>query len=150
MGFFDGKILDEFKLDKDRFEAAVGLGASHYDVRKMFCLGLLAWNGEDTYGLNIDEWTDAKGDKCKHLEKLLDKWCLETYHVPYDTAYALIQQHTITKFEELMVDLGIRGNPSAIAIANEVIRKKENSGVVQINFVNALPLETEEDKEDGD
>ena len=47
-----------------------------------------------------------------------------------------------------MVELGIRGNPSAIAIMNEVIRKKENASVSQVVFVNQMPLETEADKED--
>ena len=49
-----------------------------------------------------------------------------------------------------MVDLGIRGNPSAIAIANEVIRKKENSSIVTINYVNQLPLEDEDSKADDE
>ena len=49
-----------------------------------------------------------------------------------------------------MLDLGIRGNPSAIAIMNEVIRKKENNSIVTINYVNQLPLEGEESKADDD
>ena len=147
MSFFTGKLLDEFSLTKEKFETVVGLGSSHAEVRTIFCLGLLAWNGEDTYGLHVDEYLK---ENCKHIEQLLDKWCLEIYHIPYATVYHLLQEMTVKHFEDLMIDLGIRGNPSAIAIANEVIRKKENNGIVQINFVNSLPLETEKDKEDDD
>lgn len=152
MGFFDGSLLDEInEITKDKFETVVGLGASHHEVRVHFCLGLLIWSGEDIYGLDLDEWTkDPKGEKCKKLERLLDKWCLEQYRVPYMTAYHLIQERTIKKFENLMVDLGIRGNPSAIAIANEVIRKKEASSIVTINYVNQLPLEGEDSKKDDE
>ena len=85
---------------------------------------------------------------CKHIEVLLDKWCLENYHLPYNTVYSLLQETAITNFEDMMVGLGIRGHVSALGIANEIIRKKENSGVVVVNFVNSLPAETESDKED--
>lgn len=151
MGFFDGSLLNEInQITKESFETVVGLGASHHEVRVHFCLGLLIWAGEDIYGLDLDEWTNPKGEKCKKLERLLDKWCLEQYHVPYMTAYHLIQEKTVKKFENLMVDLGIRGNPSAIAIANEVIRKKESSGLVQITYVNQLPPEGEDSKLDDE
>lgn len=143
--FFKGDLLDEFALNKEKFETVVGLGSSHNEVRMMFCLGLLAWNGEDTYGLDVKEYLDKN---CQHIESLLDKWCLENYRIPYNSVYGLIQQSTVKHFEDLMLELGVRGNPSAIAIANEVVRKKENSGVVVVNFVNSLPAETESDKED--
>ena len=35
-------------------------------------------------------------------------------------------------------------------MTNEVIRKKENNSVVQIQFINSIPLETEEDKENDE
>lgn len=146
--FFNGSLLDEYTLTKEKFETVVGLGSSHQQVKLIFCLGLLTWAGEDTYGIDVDEY--LSGEKMKHLDKILDRWCLETYRIPYNSVYHLIQEHAIKHFEDLMVELGVRGNPSAIAIANEVIRKKENSSIVTINYVNQLPLEGEESKEDDD
>lgn len=144
--FFNGSLLDEYALTKEKFETVIGLGASHAEVRRIFCLGALRYNGEETRGIDVVEY--CTGETGKHIEKILDNWCLEKYQIPYASVYMLIQETTVKHFEDLMLELGIRGNPTAIAIANEVIRKKENNGVVQINFVNNLAPETEEDKED--
>ena len=81
--------------------------------------------------------------------KDLDEWVRDNYNgMPFDTAYELIQTMTCKKFEEAMLEIGLRGNSSAISIMNEVIRKKEDSGIVKVVFENNLPLESEEDKED--
>ena len=147
--FFNGSLLDEYALSKSRFEGVVGLGASKAEVCRMFCLGLLQWAGEDTYGLDVIEY--CSGETGKHVLKLLDDWCRENYFgMPFASVYELIQTTTVKKFEDAMLELGVRGNPSAIAIMNEVIRKKENNGIVQVNFVNSLPPETEADKENDD
>ena len=143
--FFKGNLLDEFALNKEKFETVVGLGSSHNEVRMMFCLGLLVWNGEDIYGLDVQEYLEKN---CKHIESLIDKWCLQEYRLPYNTVYALLQERAITEFEDMMVGLGIRGHVSALAIANEIIRKKESSSVVTVNFVNTLAPESEAEKED--
>lgn len=142
-----GNLLDNFDINKEKFETAVSLGKSHHQIRTLFCLGLLLWNGEDVYGLDVEEYLK---ENCKHIEKLLDKWCLQEYHLPYKTVYPLIQETAVANFEDMMVSLGIRGHVTALGIANEIIRKKENSGVVVVNFVNQLPPESEEDKEDDD
>ena len=140
-----GNLLDNFEINKEKFETAVSLGKSHHQIRTLFCLGLLIWNGEDIYGLDVGEYLEKN---CKHIEGLLDKWCLENYRLPYNTVYSLLQEQAIANFEDLMVGLGIRGHVSALGIANEIIRKKENTGVVTVNFVNALPPESEAEKED--
>lgn len=148
--FFDGKLLDEYSLiNRDKFEMVIGLGSSKAEVRRMFCLGVLNWAGKlssiDMSTFDLE--TYCTGNTGKEIDYLLDRWCIEEYHLPYNTVYDLIQTMTCKKFEDAMTELGIRGNPSAIAIANEVIRKKESNGIVQINFVNNMPLESEEDKE---
>lgn len=140
-----GNLLESFEINKEKFETAVSLGKSHHQIRTLFCLGLLIWNNEDVYGLDVEEYLEKN---CKHIEALLDKWCLEQYRLPYNTVYSLLQETAITNFEDMMVSLGIRGHVTALGIANEIIRKKENSGVVTINFVNSLPSESESDKED--
>ena len=140
-----GNLLDSFDITKEKFETAVSLGKSHHQIRTLFCLGLLVWNGEDVYGLDIQEYLEKN---CKHIEALIDKWCLEQYHLPYNTVYSLLQETAIAEFEDLMVGLGVRGHVSALGIANEIIRKKENSSIVTVNFVNSLPLEPETEKED--
>lgn len=129
--FFDGSLLDEFALTKEKFETVVGLGSPKAEVLKIFSIAL----SPETYGEGA-------------TMAMLDKWCLENYNLPFGTVYDLLQSVTVKKFEDCMLELGLRGNPSAIGIMNEVIRKKESNGVVQVNFVNSLPLESEEDKED--
>lgn len=128
--FFKGNLLDEFALTKEKFETVVGLGTAKAEVLKMFSVSL----SPESYGENA-------------TYGMLDAWCQANYNMPFGTVYDLIQSMTVKKFEDSMLELGLRGNPSAIAIMNEVIRKKESNGIVQVNFVNALPLETEEDKE---
>ena len=129
--FFKGNLLDEYALSKEKFEAVVGLGTPKKEVLKIFSISL----SPETYGEGA-------------TEAMLDKWCQENYKMPFGTVYDLLQSITVKKFEDSMLELGLRGNPSAIAIMNEVIRKKESSGIVTVNFVNTLPPESEEDKED--
>lgn len=129
--FFKGNLLDEYALTKEKFESVVGLGTPKKEVLKIFSVSL----SPETYG---DGATEA----------MLDKWCQENYKMPYGTVYDLLQSITVKKFEDSMLELGLRGNPSAIAIMNEVIRKKESSSLVAVNFVNTLPPESEAEKED--
>lgn len=132
--FFHGSLLDEFALTPEKFEMVVGLGTPKAEVLKMFSISL---SPEDL------------GEGAT-FEKL-DKWVREHYNnVPFNVVYDLLQSMTVKKFEDCMLELGVRGNPSAIAIMNEVIRKKENASVSQVVFVNKMPLETEADKEDDE
>ena len=141
--FFTGSVLDEYALNKDKFEACIGLGRSKAEMRKLFCLGLLAWDKRDIS--NIDALSYAE-QNAKELDYLLDKWSRENYNMPFATVYELIQYAVVTKYEEAMADLAVQGHTKAIDIMEEVIRKKENTNVTTINFINALPEETEDDK----
>ena len=130
--FFNGSLLDECILNKNNFEGYVGLGRSKKEILEVFALSLSP---------------DDLGKSASYA--MLDDWCKKEYGgLGFDHVYALVQAATLKKFEDAMVELGIRGNPSAIAIMNEVIRKKENASVSQVVFVNQMPLETEADKED--
>mgnify|MGYP003294900264 CR=1 FL=1 len=127
--FFSGNLLDECALNKVNFEGAIGLGASKKEVLEMFALSLSP---------------DDLGEGANYA--MLEKWCQENYNgLGFGHVYDLIQAATLKKFKDCMMELGIRGNPSAIAIMNEVIRKKESS-VVEIKFVSDLPREEAEDE----
>ena len=143
--FFNGSLLDGFTLTKAKFEGVIGLGATQAEVRRMFCVPALRYVGKDTNGLDVIDYCATNGNE---IDGILNKWCMENYGLPYNSMYYLIQEMTVKEFEDAMMELGVRGNPSAIAIMNEVVRKKENNGIVQVNFVNSMPLETEDDKED--
>lgn len=145
--FFNGSLLDGYTLTKSKFEGVIGLGATQAEVRRMFCIPALRYAGKDTTGLDVIDYCAANG---KEVDGIINKWCLDNYGLPYTSMYCLIQEMTVKEFENAMMELGVRGNPSAIAIMNEVVRKKENSGIVQVNFVNSMPLETEDDKADDD
>ena len=128
--FFNGSLLDECILNKTNFEGAVSLGSSKKEVLEMFALSLSP---------------ETLGEGASYA--MLDEWCRENYAgLGFDHVYSLLQAATMKKYKDFMLELGIRGNPSAIALMNEVILKKENSGIVQVNFVNNLPLESEDDK----
>ena len=130
--FFNGNLLDECALNKPNFEAQIGLGASKKEVLEMFAISL---SPEDL------------GESATYA--MLDKWCKENYNgLGFGHVYDILQAATLEKFKDCMMELGIRGNPSAIAIMNEVIRKKESS-VVEVKFVNELPLEKENGLENG-
>ena len=134
MSFFDGNLLNECVLNKKNFEGFVGLGHSKKEILQVFALSL---SPEDL------------GESADYAK--LDKWCKDNYDgLGFDQVFNLLQAITLKKFEDCMLDLGIRGNPSAIAIMNEVIRKKENNSIVTINYVNQLPLEGEESKADDE
>ena len=133
MGFFDGNLLNESVLNKKNFEGFVGLGHSKKEILEVFAVSL---SPEDL------------GESADYAK--LDKWCKDNYEMGFDQIYSLLQAITVKKFEDCMLDLGIRGNPSAISIMNEVIRKKESNGLVTINYVNQLPPEGEESKADDD
>lgn len=148
--FKEDSILDGYVLTKQKFETVIGLGGTLAEIRRIFCIPALKWNGEEELAKNLDVIDYCAGEGGKHIEYILDKWCLENYQMPFQTVYELTQTVTVKEFEDSMLELGIRGNPSAIAIMNEVIRKKENSGIVQVNFVNTLPPESESDKEDDE
>lgn len=140
---FTGNVLDEYALNKDKFEACVGLGRSKAEMRKLFCLGLLHYAGEDISNIDVLEYAEHNA---KRLDQLLDKWCVENYHMPFATVYELLQIAIVNKYEEAMADLAVQGHSKAIDIMEEVIRKKETNNVVAINFINNLPEETEDDK----
>ncbi len=145
---FENSVIDSISISKEKFETFIALGKSIQQVRDFFCLPLLKWEGSvDTSNLDVPAYLKSP-EGSAHTSYLLDKWCRENYSLPFNTVYHLIQNAAVSKFEDLMVELGIRGNPSAIAIANEVIRKEKANSVVAINFVNSLPLESEEDKLD--
>ena len=132
MGFFDGNLLNESVLNRKNFEGFVGLGHSKKEILQVFAVSLSPAD---------------LGESASYA--MLDKWCKENYDgLGFDKVFDLLQAITVKKFEDCMLDLGIRGNPSAISIMNEVIRKKEGSGLVTINYVNQLPPEGEESKAD--
>ena len=132
--FFAESLLNECVLNKNNFEAAISYGNSKKEVLKMFSLSL---SPEDL------------GEGATYA--MLDKWCKENYGgLGFNHVYDLLQAAVVKKYQDYLLELGIRGNPSAIAVMNEVILKKENNGIVQINFVNELPAETEEDKENDE
>ena len=143
---FNGGLLDEYALTKEKFETAVGLGKTKSQIRLIFCLPILRYAGENTFGLDVIDYL-SQPDNAKHVDYVLDKWCLENYGIPYNSVYEIIQETIVTHFEDMMSELGVRGNPSAIAIANEVIRKKESSPIAQVVFVNQLP-NADDDKDD--
>ena len=115
-------ILDESKIDIDHFEGAIAVGRSIYEIQLMF--------GMD--------------------RKQLEDWVAKNYPGmgPLQTVYERIKMICITKYLEVMRDLGYKGNPSALHIIDSALRAyAEQDKVVRIVFENNLPEENEKDKE---
>lgn len=124
MGIRDRNIsvLDEYKVDKDHFEAAIAVGRSIYEIQILF--------GMD--------------------RKQLEDWVKENYNgMPLQTVYDRIKLIAVEEFYNVMRDLGYRGNPSAMHIINEALNGyAEEQKTVKIVFENNVPVEDEKDKED--
>ena len=120
-----GSVLDNHFLCKETFESAVCFGMSEKEILTLFSQEVK----------NIGE---------------LDKWCMETYKMPFSTVYELLQVIAVDRYLETPAMLGIKGNPSAIQIMNEMILKRKTNSVVSINFNCNLPEENEDDKENDE
>lgn len=117
-----GSIIDEFELNKENFEQAIGAGATKKQVEIIFR-------------------TNTKG---------LDAWCGKEYGVAsFPTVYEFIRNIAVNKYLDVMKSWAVRGHSSAMGIMTEFLldsKKKDNT--VKIVFGNDLKEEGEEDKED--
>lgn len=117
-----GSIIDEFELNKENFEQAIGAGATKKQVEIIFR-------------------TNTKG---------LDAWCGKEYGVAsFPTVYEFIRNIAVNKYLDVMKSWAVRGHSSAMGIMTEFLldsKKKDNT--VKIVFGNDLKEENEEDKED--
>lgn len=117
-----GSILDTYQLTVERFEAAIAVGRTKPQILSMFH---------------------------KTIEEM-DKWCRETYggH-DFKTVEEWVRQCTVDKYLHLVMDLGMGGNASALAIIDKAIQKDESSSTVAIRFVASGVKPTgDDDKED--
>lgn len=77
----------------------------------------------------------------------LDKWCLENYGKNFLYVFERVKIICLENYQEAVLNLGLRGSPSALALADSFIRQAQKDNVVKIVFENKLDLESEEDKE---
>lgn len=119
-----GSIFDDYELTKEKLEGAIGVGMKPAAIYLMF-------------RTTSDE---------------LDKWCRENYgpQVSWAYLYDVVRQQTYAEFLDAVKALGIRGNPSALAIINNRINDEAaEEKTVKIVFQNDLKMEDDADKVDS-
>ena len=145
MVFVDG-YYKNLTLDNDTLEAKIGLSKTTTEVIDYFYpifLQMARQEGvvaPDQFELpkNYGRWK-------------LDEYCKQHYNgISFDNVFQIVRNFAYTSYLDHMADLSIRGNPLAINLMNEYILNKQQDSIVQINFVNALPLESEDDKLNDD
>jgi len=113
-------ILDDYQLTVEKFEGAIAVGRTKYQILTMF----------------------------QKTSKEMDDWCKENYHgANFEYVYEVVKQLTLNEYFEMMKELGYRGNPSAMAIINTAIQNLDANNTLRIVFENGgVREETEEDK----
>ena len=116
----DVSILDKINLNKGRFEAYVACGLRKSEILSSF--------------FNI-----SSAD--------MDKWCKENYNgLDFNTCYEIIRQNTRAEYYDALKDLGLKGNPTAMAIVERFTdREGGDNGSGMIFNVN-VRVENNDDK----
>lgn len=114
-------ILDNIKLNKTRLEGYVACGMKSSEILTIFRVS----NEE------------------------MNTWCEKEYGMDWKTAFELIRQATRGIYLDAVMDLGVKGNPTALSIIDKVVNNDnadETSGVV---FNVNVKVETDNDKQCG-
>ena len=114
----NNSILNQYELSVETFEGAIAVGRSKHQILSMF---------------NISD-------------KDMNQFCQQNYGHDFNLVYEWVRQCTVDSYLHAVHELGMRGNPSALGIIDRAIQKDESMNTVKIEFVNNLPIETDEDK----
>ena len=115
----NSSILDNIKLNKGRVEGYVACGLKSGEILTAFNIS------------SVD----------------MDKWCMEEYGMPWRTVFELLRQVTRGEYLDVVRDLGLKGNPTALSIVDKVINgdnADEASGMI---FNVNVKVESADDKE---
>lgn len=113
-------ILDGLTINKGRFEAYIACGLRKSEILTAFS----ATNAGD-----------------------LDAWCKQNYNgLDFSTCYEIIRQNTRAEYYDALKELGLKGNPTAMAIVERFAdREGDNGGSGMVFNVN-VKVETNDDK----
>ena len=114
----NSSILDNVTLNKGRVEGYIACGMKSSEILTIFNISSIE----------------------------MDKWCEEEYGMNWKTAFELLRQATRGEYLDVVRDLGLKGNPTALSIVDRVINNDngdETSGMV---FNVNVRVETDNDK----
>jgi len=112
-------ILDKLTLNKTRVEGYIACGMKSSEI------------------LTIYHISGAE----------MDKWCEQEYGMNWKTAFELLRQATRGEYLDMVRDMGLKGNPTALAIVDKVINgdnADETSGMI---FNVNVKVESADDKQ---
>ena len=115
-------ILDRYELTLEKFEDAIAVGRTPTQILIMF----------------------------NKTSKEMDEFCKANYNADFKLAYEWVRQCCVDHYLHCVHDMGMAGNPSALAIIDKAIQKDESMNTVKIEFVTQLPQEGADDKLNDD
>lgn len=114
-------VLDSVSLNKGRFEAYIACGLRKNEILTAFS--------------NI---TAAD----------MDTWCQKNYNgLDFNTCYEIIRQNTRAEYYDALKDLGLKGNPTAMAIVERFVGREEDDSSSGMVFNVNVKVESNNDKE---
>ena len=114
-------ILDEIELSKARLEGYIACGMKSSEILTIFRLS----------------------------SEEMDKWCKQEYGMDWKTTFELVRQATRGIYLDAVMDLGVKGNPTALSIIDKVVNNDSADEVGGMVFNVNVRVETDNDKECG-
>lgn len=114
-------ILDGITLNKGRFEAYIACGLRKTEILTAF--------------------SNISGGQ-------MDAWCQQNYNgLDFNTCYEIIRQNTRAEYYDALKDLGLKGNPTAMAIVERFADREDGDGSSGMVFNVNVKVESSNDKE---
>lgn len=132
-----------------------------FDIKRkgLYYIDMNTPDNEEKYGkLNAADFEDyvSVGTTVENLckifmvtKKQMEKWCFETYHIDFNTAYSFLLQRALAEYKKTLLLLANNGNATAINTMNQVVLNMSNQSDVRVSVVASVPKEKEEDENDG-
>ena len=112
-------VLDNISLNKGRVEGYIACGLKSSEITTAFHVS------------NVE----------------MDEWCMKEYGMPWKDVFELLRQVFRGEYLDMVYELGIKGNPTALSIVDRVINNEnadENTGMI---FNVNVKVESNDDKE---
>ena len=114
-------ILDEIELSKARLEGYIACGMKSSEILTIFRMS----------------------------SEKMDEWCKQEYGMDWKTTFELVRQATRGIYLDAVMDLGVKGNPTALSIIDKVVNNDSADEVGGMVFNVNVRVETDNDKECG-
>ena len=112
-------ILDKLTLNKTRVEGYIACGLKSGEILTIY----------------------------KKTAVEMDQWCNENYGMPWKDVFEIVRQATRGDYLDKVMDLGIKGNPTALSIVDKVINGDNADETTGMVFNVNVKVESADDKQ---